>query len=181
MGKVHVVTLQRLNRALAAVVPELDRHGFWSDRVEAIEVRLATIGAAYGWKWSGPGHITIPALSTAKLRDWYRGSYTSLADVLRHEYGHAVADTHRALVRSSRFRGAFDAAHDSDQEFEVDADVHFTEYGASSPAEDFAETFMVYLRHQGKLPPHHDTPAKRARWRFVGSLGRAVRAGRRRW
>ena len=76
----------------------------------------------------------------------------SLADVIRHEYGHAVAHTHGRLVRSSRFREAFGASHDSLHEFEYDEELHVTPYAATSAAEDFAETFMFYLRHGGRLP-----------------------------
>ena len=44
MSKIHVVTLGRLNRALARVVGELEHHGFWTDRLAAVDVEVGTPG-----------------------------------------------------------------------------------------------------------------------------------------
>ncbi|MBI3206679.1 MAG: hypothetical protein HYZ29_34405 [Myxococcales bacterium] len=179
---VHLITLPKLERARGRVVPELRRHGFWCPAVERVHVRLVWFGTAYGWKWDGhDGHIEIPAASTAKLGDWLSGSYTSIADVLRHEYGHAVADTHRALVRSSRFREVFGASHDDPTPFEHDHRFHVTQYAATRASEDFAEVFMFYLKHDGRRPARMRSAPIAAKWRFVRELGAAVRRGQRRW
>lgn len=53
---------------------------------------------------------------------------------------------------------------------ELDPYFHVTEYAATAPGEDFAEVFWKYLKHKGKLPRHHDTPAIRRKWRFVEEL-----------
>ena len=85
-----------LNRALARVIGELDLHGVWNDRMFAVDVHLVPGGSAYGYyHYGGTGRIAIPMLSLIRFVDLYHGEYTSLADVLRHEYGHALADTHR--------------------------------------------------------------------------------------
>jgi hypothetical protein len=40
VSRIHVVTLARLNRALARVVRELERHGFWDEALEDVDVFL---------------------------------------------------------------------------------------------------------------------------------------------
>lgn len=182
MGKIHVVTMPKLNRALDRVTTELARHGLWDEALGDVDVYLAFFDTAYGYQAYGEGgEIVIPRFSLPRLRDWWSDEYTSLTDVLRHEYGHALADTHRGLLRSSRFVDAFGAPHSSDIEWEYDGEFHVTGYAATDPSEDFAETFMLYLKHDGRLPGCLTTPAIRAKWRFVRSLCGAVRRGWRRW
>ena len=180
--RLRIVTFCQLNRALARVRRELEAHGFWDEPLASIEVFLVPFGNAYGWQWYGStGKIEIPAVSLSRLRDLFGRRYTSLADVLRHEHGHALADTHRGLFRSRQFRSAFGAAHDSETESDFDPEFHVSAYAATSPKEDFAETFMLFLKHGGRLPACIDTRFIRAKWKFVERLGRAVRTGRRRW
>lgn len=177
-----IITIGRLNRAMADVQDDLMRHGFWDDATAAPDVYLVTFGTAYGWQgYGGGGHIYIPALGLSKLGEIFSGGHTSLRDVLRHEYAHAVADTHRGLVRSSRFKEAFGDSHRWDQEYEFDADIFISEYAATAPAEDFAEVFMWYLKCDGELPKRFNHPAIRAKWRFVRELGRAIDRGWRTW
>ena len=182
MSKIHAVTLPRLNRALGRVNDELHAQGLWNEKLERIDVYLVPFGFAYGWQWYGStGDIGIPAISLAKLRDWLSGSYFSLADVLRHEYAHALADTHRGLIRSRRFTRAFKASHENLQPFVYDPELHVSPYAATCAAEDFAEVFMLYLRHGACLPGRLDTPAIRRKWRFVKALCGAIKRVRTRW
>jgi hypothetical protein len=181
--RIHVVTPENLARARRRVIGELQRHGFWDEDLAAVAVELTWLGSAYGWQYYGSsGEIRIPRISVARLQDrWNQSSYVSLADVLRHEYGHALADTHRGLFRSRRFSGAFGAPHDGEGEGTYDP-LHFvSEWAATNAAEDYAETFALYLRHDGRLPSRLDTPAIREKWRFVRDLGKCMRAGRRTW
>lgn len=178
-----IVTIWRLNRVLAEVRGELERHGFFDHKLRRIEVRLAWFGLAFGWCYYGTsGDIRIPAVSFGRL--WYvtgEQSYKSLPDVLRHEYGHALAHTHRGLVCSVPFKRAFGGHHDADIRHDYDPQRHVTEYAALSPSEDFAETFMLYLRHDGELPERFDTWRIRRKWRFIRDLGVAVSRGQWRW
>ncbi len=147
-----------------------------------MDVYLVALGVAYGWHWyGGSGEIHVPRISWSRLSHLFSGGYTSLRDVLRHEYAHAIADTHRGLIRSEKFGDAFGAAHSWDFEWEHDPDHHVTSYAATAPAEDFAETFMLYLRHGGRLPARHGTMPIRRKWRFIRDLGEALMRGRRRW
>jgi hypothetical protein len=48
-----------------------------------------------------------------------------------------------------------------------------TEYAASMPCEDFAETFHFYLRHKGRLPLRWaNKPDIIHKWKFIESLAR---------
>jgi hypothetical protein len=181
-NRMLLVTLTRLNRALVKVITELDRHGLWDDCLKKVEVYLAPVGLAYGWCWTGDGgHIAIPAVSGARLWEYFQTSYTSLADVLRHEYGHAFADTHRCLIRSAQFRRAFGAPYDSPKKSAYDPLSYVTEYAASKSSEDFAESFTVYLKHGGRVPRCYSAPAVEAKLAFVRRLCGAMRCGKARW
>ena len=182
MGRLTFVTSTRLNRAWAQVQRELNQHRFWNDRMAEIDVELCLFSSCYGWQESdGSGRIGIPVVSLSRLRDLFGGSYISLADVLRHEYGHAIADTHRGLFRSRVFTNAFGATYQNDDEWEFDSECHVSTYAASKPCEDFAETFMLYVRHNGRLPSQFDTATIRAKWKFIRQLGRVLPSGKTRW
>lgn len=149
----QIVTLPSLNRALSSVQDELILWNFWTPKVSNIEVYLTTIGAAYGWQhYGGDGSINIPTISLCKLTEYFRGEYASLRDVLRHEWGHALAFCHPAFFHSRVFSNAFGSPHSSDQSFYFDPDIFVTEYAAKNASEDFCETFMLFLKHKGKLP-----------------------------
>ena len=180
---VKIVTLSRLNRAVSDVQRELEAHGFYDEKLAKIDVYLSWVGYAYGWCWYGlSGNIHIPAVSIGKMFEGVVGApTTTLRDTLRHEYGHAIAHTHRALFCSVPFKRAFGSHHDADIQWDYDAERHVTPYAATSPGEDFAETFMLYLRHNGELPDRFDTWRIRRKWRFIQEVGSAVKRGQRRW
>lgn len=176
------VTLARLNRANYAVTCELQTHGFYDHQLQAVNTYLVPFGLAHGWQWYGStGDISIPRVSLSRLSHIWTGGYTSLRDVLRHEFAHAIADTHRGLFRSAFFFDSFGAAHGWDCEWEYDPEQHVSDYAATASAEDFAETFMLYLRHSGSLPARHATTTIRHKWRFVRRLAAAISKGQRRW
>ena len=142
--RLGVITSAQLVRACRRVQTELRRHGFWNPRLQAVEIRLVVFGAAYGLQWYGStGEICVPRVSLTRLRDLLVGGYTSLADVLRHEYGHALADTHRGLFRSRRFHEAFGVSHADDTEYEYDPAYHVSEYASTAAAEDFRRDVHV--------------------------------------
>jgi hypothetical protein len=178
----HFVTQAGLGRANYAVTCELDAHGFYDAYVQAVNTRLVPLGVAYGWhSFGGSGDISIPRVSLARLSHIWRGGYTSLRDVLRHEFAHAIADTHRGLFRSAFFSDSFGAGHHWDFEWEYDPEQHVSEYAATAPAEDFAETFMLYIRHRGRLPEWHATRPIDRKWKFIRLLSEAISCGLRRW
>ena len=182
MGKVHIITLARLNRAARKVTGELRHHGLWCDRLREVPIVLVPVGYAYGWQcYGGTGEICIPRVSLLKLYDYFTGNYIGLADVIRHEYAHAIADNHRGLFRSKRFTNAFGQPHESSVASKYDAAHHVSAYAATEAGEDYAETFMFFLRHRGVLPNKHTTEMIRSKWRFIQSLCRAIHNGQGRW
>ncbi len=177
-----IVNKTRLNAANYAVTQELRKLGFYDEPMQQVETYLVTFGIAYGWQWyRGSGHIDIPCISYSRLSHLWSGSYTSLRDILRHEFGHALADTHRALFRSRHFSDAFGAAHDSEVCWEYDPEHHISPYAATNPAEDFAELFMTYVRLKGRLPAALATAFRRDKWKFIDDLREAISNGKRRW
>ena len=118
----------------------------------------------------------------ARLNEWISGDPRwTLRDLLRHEYGHAVADTNRALIRSRRFADAFGTPHDSEIPNDYSPDEHVTEYASTDACEDFAEVFRFYLKHSGKIPMRYETRIIRGKWRFVDRLCTCIASGKRRW
>jgi hypothetical protein len=178
MRKVYFVTHVQLECAVRSIVRELIYHGVWEKRLAAIPVSLVPCSRYYGWQAYGTtGEIGIPAVSVCRIRDWWRGDYVSLRDVLRHEYAHAIAHVWPGLIRSRRFKAAFGASHKSEISTPFDPDLHISEYAATSPSEDFAETFMYFLRDKGCLRPWNNTPVLRRKWRFIQQLCSAIQAG----
>ena len=177
-----IISLSQLNSANYAVTRELKSLGLYDEPMERVDTFLVPVGCAYGWQYYGStGEINIPCVSLSKIRDHFTRSYVSLRDVLRHEFGHALADTHRGLFRSSQFVDAFGASHGWDIEWEHDSYHHVTDYAATAPAEDYAEVFMFYIRHAGVLPSNIDTHPIRRKWRFIDHLRKAVSRGQKRW
>ena len=155
--------------------------------------KVGTVG-----KWLGydEGNIYIPAhLGTlyklkalapkrilSLLGDLAKGR-SSLRDVLRHEYGHAVAHWYSGLIqRSSRFSETFGGSYWRENHRDAeDPDDFVSDYAMTKPMEDFAETFMFYLRHNGVLPARFKVPAIKRKWRFIRDLGQAIGKGQFRW
>ena len=117
-------------------------------------------------------HIHIPAISGAQLSDLLFGYHTRLTDVLRHEWAHAFADRRPGLVRTRRFRDTFGGPYQSTKAAGgCDPSEHLTAYAATSPCEDFAETFHFYLRHKGRLPVQlQGKPVIVRKWRFIQAM-----------
>lgn len=178
-----IVTMTRLNEALFQVQGEMGRLGFYDEKVYEVDVYLVPFGGfAYGWqKYGEEGDINIPAISLCKFQEMFGYEVVSLGDILRHEYGHAVADMHRGLVRSRRFTQAFGTPHEREGELEYDPEIHISTYAATNMMEDFAENFMYFVRHKGKLPAKFNRPAIAARWDFIRELGEAIEGGRTKW
>lgn len=149
----HWITLSELETANGKVVAEMESLGLWHKRLDDIDVYLVPVSFdCYGW-FQPEGHIYIPAVNAVSLFDLIAGHHTRLTDVLRHEWAHAFADRRPRLVSGRRFRHVFGAGYEStDPVWEYHPDLHLTEYAASMPCEDFAETFHYYLRHKGRLP-----------------------------
>ncbi len=177
-----IVTPKRLRQGLSQIRRELQQLGFLSEGVRKVRVKLTPFGTAYGYQYYGSsGDICIPAISLSRFSTLLGYPYTSLRDVLRHEYGHAVADLHRGLIRSKKFTNAFGSGHCFEKRGEFHPEVHLTPYAAHSPGEDFAETFMIYVRNAGGLPRGINSRTIRKKFLFLRELGGSISRGVRRW
>ena len=192
---IHVLTLPQLNRALATVWEELTALGFASKAVDRVPVWLVSplglfsarteFNSPYGFfePASRSGAINIPSISLSTLSDLLAArAYVSLRDILRHEYAHAIEHHHRGLIHCPRFEDAFSSAHDDHEDVEFDPARHVSEYAASCVGqEDYAETFMLFVKHGGQLPRRFDTRTIRRKWRFIADLGKAIHRNQRSW
>jgi hypothetical protein len=175
--------MPRLQSALDDVMGELDELGMWNSRLAKVDVYLTWLGNAYGWQLDrGSGHIEIPAVSlNCVCERIFGGPRMSLRDLLRHEYGHAVADTSRGLILARCFADIFGTPHDSEIPSDYLEDEHVTGYAATDASEDFAEVFRLYLKHSGKIPIRYRTQKIKLKWRFFDRFCQQIAKGKRRW
>jgi len=170
----NVITKQQLDTANLAVTRELSALGFWDEATAQTETYLTLAGMAYGYQmYNGSGEILIPAISLARLGEkLMKQKRVALRDILRHEFAHAYAHTHPEKVNKQTFERVFGGPHTLDTRLAQDFDPsrHVSEYAATMPMEDFAEVFMLYVKHKGLLPATLDTPAIRKKWNFVAAL-----------
>ncbi len=177
----HIITLPQLARANSQVTAEMARQGIWSDSLAEVGVYLVPASlACYGWH---DGHISIPSVSGAQLRDLWHGYHTRLTDVLRHEWAHAVAHTFPDFIGTDRFLSCFGGDHEHPGPVDLyDPALHVTAYAATMPCEDYAEVFHLYLRHKGRLPAR--LLAKRPivkKWSFIDRMAQRIAAGKSRF
>ena len=166
-----------LDRAALAVQDELDALGLWGalHKTDVVWCALPcpALPLAYGYFLRGrvsrlerflgwrPGHIYMPAVSVHPR---------AVLDTLRHEYGHALAHRHPRRTRTRAFRAAFggDGWH-AEPTLRQRAAHCVSAYAQTCPMEDFAETFMVYVRRQGRAPAKM-TDGLRRKWEVVAHL-----------
>ena len=106
-------------------------------------------------------------------------------DVLRHEFGHALATLYpRALSQGGLFRVAFGAKYGPKPAPEIDRNNWefdcVSEYAASATREDFAETFMLFVKYKGKIPAQFKgKPVIVKKWKAVAEIVKRVAAATR--
>ena len=191
------VTLQQVNAATLDTQKELGQAGFWNEGSRLLQTEIywcqlpqITAPGALGFFFHEldllhsmlgfeAGHIYIPKWVLLHGPWQQRGS---LRDVVRHEYGHAVAHWYPKLIQEGpRFREAFGGSY-ADKHFMDDWESdHVSQYASTRPMEDFAETFMVFLRSRGAFPHYFSTPSIKRKWKFIRDLGRVVASGGSRW
>ena len=125
--------------------------------------------------WLG-GVITIPR------HGFWLARQASIDDVLRHEFGHALADLYPgALKKGGVFRAAFGGSYGPTPAEERGVkgweERYVSEYATKATAEDFAETFMLFVKHKGKIPARFaKKPAIRKKWQAVAAIVMAIAA-----
>ena len=117
----------------------------------------------------GDGNIHVPIICTAAILGSER---RILADVLRHEYAHALEDNYEQFVHVKAFTKAFGAEYGDAVVFKEGTEENYVStYAQSMTQEDFAETFMFYMKYKGKLPEKWaGNRAIRTKWSFIDDL-----------
>lgn len=180
------VNLKMLNSALDNVIDELGELDLLTDRLDEVDVILTPFEpwTAYGYymqespwlsRWLGweDGNIYIPSLRLTSLGGLFGyGEYFSLRNVLRHEYGHALAHLHPGLIKRSReFTHVFGDRYGSKGPVEdYDPFKHVSTYASTMPQEDFAETFAYFVKSKGDVARYFHRPGVFMKMCFVGKL-----------
>lgn len=159
------------------------------DKVESTYLTIAPISAVAGYMgFYQPATKTIefPSVYLPIEALWKSLSLkASTVDVFRHEFGHALADLYpRALSKGGLFRAAFGGIYGEDpaEERGVDGweDRYVSEYATSGTQEDFAETFMLFVKHKGRIPTQFKgKPVIVKKWKAVAEIVKRVAAGTR--
>jgi hypothetical protein len=175
-------TTAKVRRADRHVRGELRAHGFWTPELEDVDVQVVSRPTWGTYAWYVDGRISVAAWSGARLWDWLGARHMTLRDLLRHEWAHAVAAEHPALIRSKVFCRAFGGSYERDKAVgRHHQRHHVTRYAAANPCEDFAEVFHLYLRHRGRLPLQwRELPVVARKWKFVEDLARVIGGVRKR-
>lgn len=160
---------------------------FWSEAGFVYDEGLPWHGPITGF---APGVIYVPRNAPVTL-------YTpggTLDDTVRHEFAHAWAWLDRKTVDGPWFRETFGGRYaegcdfggkmsavfmDYPEEFERSsyAGLYASPYAMSAPKEDFAETFMLFLRHRRSLSRFR---SRRGLYRKLWAVEAAVRRVRAR-
>lgn len=182
------VSLETVEAAFNAVRKELQEMGLLSrgsrlDKVDCFHERLSIYGLRDGLCGNVEGlygntnedqDIHIPAVIRSGLLN---GDHRVIRDDIRHEFGHALADKFKKFFRGDIFKEAFGASYGTKKVFAGGdwTNEYVTEYATTATQEDFAETFMLFMKHKGKLPTRYR--GKRAivkKWKTVGRIIREI-------
>ncbi len=127
-------------------------------------------------------HIHFPAVYNGLSRNFKWYDKWSAVDVLRHEFGHTLADRYPELLKKGgSFRSAFGGTYGSMPAKGTDPanwqDRCVSAYAATATQEDFAETFKFFVKHKGKIPAKFaEKPAIAKKWAAVAEICRRVAA-----
>jgi hypothetical protein len=190
MGKIYT-SFGTVSRAFNKVRTELWNLGvLWEgSRLERVPcvynpfAPLAALGGTMGWYDPEKKRIEFPSVYLPFEALWKDlGTKANALDVLRHEFAHAIADFYpRAVSRGGTFRAAFGGACGSRpaerRGVEGWEERYVSEYATKSTEEDFAETFMLFVKHKGRIPVRFASlPAIRKKWGAVAKIVKAVAA-----
>ena len=172
---------KKVRNAFSKVRCELRKMGLLSegkplDQISCRSVvHLSGLVGVMGFYTWGSNVITIPSVFPAALSPYLSGR--SLINVFRHEFGHALADKYKRYVISAKFKkacggNAFDTTCIAADHY---VDEYVSNYAQQCPQEDFAETFMLYMKHKGKLPKEFSRrKAIKAKWAAVKDICETV-------
>ena len=111
-----------------------------------------------------------PAVLLPEVLPWYHDR--CMADVLRHEFGHALEGKFPKFFHDERFRKTFGDEYGENHVAKVGEDRNYvSSYASKDTQEDFAETFMLFMKHKGILPKEFSRrKAIRIKWETVSAI-----------
>lgn len=179
------VSFRSVQAAVNQAVCDFRAVGLNTSDLHGCEVVCVPFGWHWGWAWD-TGEIEIPRLALPRLAQLFLPEVeaVSLRDIIRHEMAHALAFCHPHLVRRGGvFVRTFGGSHDLDEwpegkEPEYDRDNFVSEYATTSPCEDFAETVMVYTRHQGRMGRYRKRAGLWKKLLYVMAIAQQIRTER---
>lgn len=166
----HIITYQDVCRANDQTIAEMVKLGLWRESLEDVNVYWVPASwSYYGWYL---GHIYIPALAGAQMTDLLAGNHTTLRDILRHEWAHALAEHAPNFIETPLFKRIFGNHYEHPSPVrDYDAAHHVTRYATTLTCEDFVEVFHHYLRHKGRLPIRlAGKPSIVKKWHFIAAM-----------
>lgn len=182
-----IISEAQLNSALKTVHKEFIELGIWNPnvktynanvylcnipRINSVGFFMHEIGVKEYLLGYERGNIYIPSFV---LDTVFWNSCYALRDVIRHEYAHAFAHYYRRLIlRSAEFKKVFGGAYLSYGSSEMEDGSYLTSYAKSMPMEDFAETFMIFVRRKGVLPKKITNRKLILKWKFIAKIIKAI-------
>lgn len=116
----------------------------------------------------GDGNIHVPAICSAAILGY---EPRIMVDVLRHEYGHALEDKYPRYFHGREFKRVFGKEYGTERSGDEEADHFVSDYAMESTQEDFAETFIYYMKYKGEIPKKWSSNrAICAKWTFIDGL-----------
>jgi hypothetical protein len=185
MIKGSIISLKQINSAAFTVQDELFKVGLWFEGCKLVDTEIYRCavsplslydangffihGASPVQKILGfePGHIYIPSFVLSQ-KFWQ--SRDSLRDVIRHEYAHSLAHYYPKLISKSEFKKTFGGVYYSYEPIKMEKDAFISDYARTMPMEDFAETFMVYVRRKGIMPSSIKNKQLIKKWQYISNL-----------
>ena len=111
-----------------------------------------------------------PAVLLPEVLPWYHDR--CMADVLRHEFGHALEGKYSKFFHDERFIKAFgDEYGENHVAKDGDERNYVSKYARTCTQEDFTETFMLFMKHKAVLPREFARrKAIRTKWETVAAI-----------
>jgi hypothetical protein len=186
MKKRAIIGMKQLNRAIYDVQLELGKLGLWNEGSLLAEINIYACPIpridVRGLFYHGDnllsrvlgfyeGEMYIPLFSLAHLSNTKNNS---LRDVIRHEYAHAFAHQYPELIFTQKFSNVFGGTYNDFTSSLMPAESYISDYAKTMPMEDFAETFMFYLKHKGKITAKFSNKKLIAKWNFIAKIIKAL-------
>jgi hypothetical protein len=182
--------LSEIDQIADDVFAEYEEHGLMTRGLSKTPIKTVELdlflGTAFGlyifedsfWNFGfKKGTIYLPRFSFRMWAMRAQGKRVTMRDVIRHEMAHALAYRSKNLIRGwRRFEQAFGEHHDYEGPIDQSRKDCVTDYATTEPAEDFAESVMVYLRYKGDLKRWKKREGLHEKMKLIAAIPRRIRS-----